>query len=135
MIVLIITNRHADWATDVEDYVLEALKVYQILVDHIPPRIYTEKHLFGAPSLLECLVNGDLAPKRGSDAEVHRVAEYIICKTLTTRESLQLCCEDEHLLSNVVTTLMNMLFRSRDNIDCLVTPDDVVQCWLKYVSF
>ncbi|KAI5814345.1 hypothetical protein BZA77DRAFT_295207 [Pyronema omphalodes] len=37
--------------------------------DHIPPRIYTEKHLFGAPSLLECLVNGDLAPKRGSDAE------------------------------------------------------------------
>ncbi|KAI5813739.1 hypothetical protein BZA77DRAFT_295714 [Pyronema omphalodes] len=85
MIFPIVTNRHADWATDVEDYVLEALKVYQILVDHIPPHIYTEKHLFGVPSVLECLVNGDLAPKRGSDAEVHRVAEYIICKTLTTR--------------------------------------------------
>ncbi|KAI5786555.1 hypothetical protein FPQ18DRAFT_308546 [Pyronema domesticum] len=126
-----VTNRHTFCGIDVEDHVLQALKVYQKLGLHLPANIYIERYFFRMPSLIECLVDGDLAPTEGSEAEVHDVSEYIMYKTLTCKAGVAFCCADENLLSKVLTTLINMLLRSRDGVERLVTTASVAECWVE----
>jgi hypothetical protein len=133
MILPIVANRHTFCGIDVEGHVLQALKVYQKLGLHLPASIYAERYFFRMPSLIECLVDSDLAPTEGSEAEVHNVSEYIIYKALTCKACVAFCCADENLMSKVLTTLINMLLRSRDGVERLVTTDRVAQCWVEYV--